>query len=704
MFIRNSIKQIGLFAAACLCVVLGSCSEENLDTPPGGNPDAAGLSGLIHMTSPEDYTAENHIIMLQDDEPESIFLDPAQRSFDPRRPVQVSVTGDRELQLRAYSPRRIRDLKVWASIEGYPDEFLLARFDIVPPFLEFRTAIPFVSADKEYMTAAGKTILILKNPHLGPDDLSLRIECEDPYYKKFAAIKTTWSIRFSNFEYPNHPYWLAMNPAHCREAVAMSLNMAYLFSTQEYQDSLRVNDRRFVDNALNALSAETLLSQSLTRPSFAWGTLHIQGGLGGGGTLGLQDVCFLGHYADDVSDNMALFHEFGHGMGYGHGSNTVISESGGKYSWRQMCQSIYLRQSLAKELPVYSRRFMHSRRNHYDQWSDNRLAYFGAAGRYYRGRHVIEDPELDELDGGLAGGTDFLATDNGGDTGEALRLRLDYATAGVAQRDYAPRDVYVYGDRLYVANDIRSADYSLDVFDLSTGSPKLLKRITAWKDPQSGADVTLGKPTGIYRSYDKIYLSGTGGRVYVFDAETYECLNFLTPAGGAFSVAVGEGVVYSILDAVRAMPEHLVTSQNIGNVPTLATSAKWSRSEDNTLARDHRGEVYAVVNGPRKIVRMDRSLLMSGRLDVAHELTFDHAPQGVCFADDGRMFVSFGNASSVRLARVDPESGEVLEDLTKIGDIEFKNPQKCLIRRNTLFVVDRLPDFCVYAIPLKDLE
>ena len=39
--------------------------------------------GLIHMASPEDYTSENHIIMLQDDEPESIFLDPAQRSFDP---------------------------------------------------------------------------------------------------------------------------------------------------------------------------------------------------------------------------------------------------------------------------------------------------------------------------------------------------------------------------------------------------------------------------------------------------------------------------------------------------------------------------------------------------------------------------------------------------------------------------------------------
>lgn len=704
MFIRNSIAKIRLFAAAGLCILFWNCSEENLDTPLGGNPDAAGLSGLIHMASPEDYTSENHIIMLQDDEPESIFLDPAQRSFNPRRPVQVSVTENRELQLRAYSPRRIRDLKVWASVEGYPDEFLLAQFDIVPPFLEFRTPVPFVSADKEYTTAAGKTILILKNPHLGSEDLALRIECEDPYYKKFAAIKTTWSISFSNFEYPNHPYWLAMNPAHCREAVAMSLNMAYLFSTQEYQDSLRVNDHRFVDNALNTLSAETLLSQSLTRPSFAWGTLHVQGGLGGGGTLGLQDVCFLGHYADDKSDNMALFHEFGHGMGYAHGNNTVISESGGKYSWRQMCQSIYLRLSLTKELPVYSRRFMHSRRNHYDQWSDNRLAYFGAAGRYYRGQYVIEDPELDELDGGLAGGADFLKTDSGGNKGDALRFRFDYAAAGVDQRDYAPRDVYVYDDLLYVANDMRPADYSLDVFDLSTGSPKLLKRITAWKDPQSGAEVTLGKPTGIYRSYDKIYLSGTGSRVYVFDAKTYECLNFLTPAGGAFSVAVADGVVYSILDAVYAMPEHLVTSQHAGSVPTLATSAKWSRSEDNTLARDPKGEIYAVVGGSRKIMRLDRSLLMSGRLGVAHELTFEQTPRGVCFADDGRMFVSFGNSSKVRFARVNPESGEVLEDLTKIGDVEFKNPYKCLIRRNTLFVVDRLPDFCVYAIPLKDLE
>ena len=188
---------------------------------------------------------------------------------------------------------------------------------------------PFVSADKEYTTAAGKTILILKNPHLGSEDLALRIECEDPYYKKFAAIKTTWSISFSNFEYPNHPYWLAMNPAHCREAVAMSLNMAYLFSTQEYQDSLRVNDHRF--RRQRAQYAERRdAAFAIPDPSeFRVGNAHVQGGLGGGGTLGLQDVCFLGHYADDKSDNMALFHEFGHGMGYAHGNNTVISESGG---------------------------------------------------------------------------------------------------------------------------------------------------------------------------------------------------------------------------------------------------------------------------------------------------------------------------------------------------------------------------------------
>lgn len=694
---------------ACLVIGLVGCSEPSIDRPSGDSPDTSDLSGLVHLSSIEDYTPENHTYILQDDEPESVFLDQTQRSFDPRNPVQVSVTGKQELMVRSYSPRRIKNFRIWASVEGYPDEFLLAQFDIMPPFVEFKTVIPFVAADKEYVTSAGNTILIVANPHLGADDLSLRIDCEDPYYKKFSTIKTTWTVRFSNFEWPNHPYWQPMSPAHCREAIAMTMNMAYIFSTQDYVDSLNVNNNRFVDNSESVLSAETLLSQSRTRPNFAWGTLHIQGGLGGGGTLGLQDVCFLGHYPDDAFDTMALFHEFGHGMGYGHGPNTVISESGGKHSWRKMCQNLYLRMALEKELPIYSRRFMHSRRNHYDSWNENRLAYYGAAGRYYAGRYVIEDPELDEIDGGLSGGNDFLATDFGGNTGEALEFKLNYENAGIEQADYAPMDVYVYGDRLYLTNDIRQADYSIDVFDISGGSPKLLKRFNTYKDPESGEEKKIGKPTGIFRSYDKVYVTGFDNRILVFDEDMDKCLNLLSPSGGAFAVAVSEGVVYGITDRVRAIPEHWVSSEKPGSLKSIAQTDNLQMSSENTLARDHKGNVYASLNNAKKIVRIDKSRLMSGRLETGDEIKFEHSPKGVCFSEDGRMFVSFGKDAGVKFAQVNPKTGNIIADFTKIGDIELKNPVRCLIQRGTLFIVERHVNgkdvnFCVYALPVDRLK
>ena len=697
----NHQRNFRFLLAVCSCLTVWSCSDDNETRTLSENKD---FSGTIHIATLDDYTAQNHMIMLQDDEPESVFLDASQRSFYPSQPVQVSITENQELLLRAYSPRRINNLKIWAAIEGFEEEFLLAQFDIVPPFLEFRTRLPFVEADQEYRTLSGKDIKIMKNPYLGSGDLSLRIDCDDPYYKKFETIKTTWRVNFSNFDYPNHNYWLAMNPGHCREAVAMSLNMAYLFSTKEYEDSLQANDMRF-ENRTVPIPAETLLTQSRTRNNFAWGTLHGVGGLGGGSTLGLQDVCFLGHYADDVSESAALFHEFGHGMGYGDGDNTVISEINNGYSWRKMCHAIYVHQSLTKELPIYSRRFMHNRRNHYDQWSNDRLAYYGAAGRYYGSKYVIEDPELDELDGGLARGGEFLKTDSSGNEGGALRFKLNYETAKVEKKNYAPRDIYVYNNRLYVTNDIRQKDYSIDVFDLSLQEPKLLKRITSWKDPKSGEEVALGIPTGICRSYDKIYIAGFGSRIYVLNSDTYACEDFLCPSGGAYSVAIDNGVIYSILNAVRAMPEHSVAAQTPGTVPTIASSTGWKNSNLNTVARDQEGNIYATLYDEKKIVKIDINHLLSGKLDITRELTFENAPQGVCFDDDNRMFVTFENSAAIRFAQVDAGTGKIVNDLTKIGNIELKKPQKCIIRRHTLFITDRnTDDFCLYAIPVEDLK
>ena len=80
-------------------------------------------------------------------------------------------------------------------------------------------------------------------------------------------------------------------------------------------------------------------------------------------------------------------------------------------------------------------------------------------------------------------------------------------------------------------------------------------------------------------------------------------------------------------------------------------------------------------------------------------------PLGAAWSADGRLFVSFdGKQTQQKFCEVDPKTGKILKDYTTIGDITLQNPAKCLIRRNTLFIVDRVGGLCIYAIPMSELN
>ena len=53
---------------------------------------------------------------------------------------------------------------------------------------------------------------------------------------------------------------------------------------------------------------------------------------------------------------------------------------------------------------------------------------------------------------------------------------------------------------------------------------------------------------------------------------------------------------------------------------------------------------------------------------------------------------------------MNPKTGKIIKNLTTIGDIKLNNPAKCLIRHNTLFIIDRVGGLCLYAIPLSQLN
>jgi hypothetical protein len=89
----------------------------------------------------------------------------------------------------------------------------------------------------------------MANPHISAAEMTLSIECDDAYYKKFSEIKTEWTVNFSRFDYLTNVHWrYPMKTGHCREAIAMSINAAYMFSSQEYADKMKEYNGQFYGN------------------------------------------------------------------------------------------------------------------------------------------------------------------------------------------------------------------------------------------------------------------------------------------------------------------------------------------------------------------------------------------------------------------------------------------------------------------------
>lgn len=131
---------------------------------------------------------------------------------------------------------------------------------------------------------------------------------------------------------------------------------------------------------------------------------------------------------------------------------------------------------------------------------------------YVASKHIIEDPELDALDGGLSPLRG--ETDRGGNDGEPVAFKLDYTDLpGATGTTFRPKDVYVYGDTLYAVNDADN-QYSVEVFGLAGGGKKHLGSIKEWKHGEATGKFG-GRPNGITRANDKIYVTHEGSRTEI---------------------------------------------------------------------------------------------------------------------------------------------------------------------------------------------
>lgn len=306
--------------------------------------------------SPDEYTKENTWRMLTDSEPDSILFNQGRRSFRVHAPLQVDLNTEGKFHLKFYSAHPINNAHILAKFRNISDEYIeIAHFERIEIFQE--SYIPFTLSgdnDKKYKTESGRIITILPGIKVSTDLIDFKIVCNDPYWKKIEQIKSRWLIRFSPFgtsaEKPTNGDWRYIRPTHCRQAVALFTNIAWMNETEEYREILVANNGTYwLDSAKTKfIEDNTILISSLrNRPGFVVGMCGGGvDGLAGGSDIGLAGYIFNSHYTSDYPAYV-VFHELGHCMGYGHG--TAMTQ--GYWSQRD-AKLLYLKMAKESRLPV----------------------------------------------------------------------------------------------------------------------------------------------------------------------------------------------------------------------------------------------------------------------------------------------------------------------------------------------------------------
>lgn len=655
------------------------------------NSSVESRRGEIFMTQ-ADYNDSNTSYMFSDDEEDAVLYNSQERSFYVNAPLQITVTSDLELRMRFYCGRAIDGVIVWAQIPGYDEQFRLARFEKVLPFQEFKQQIPFTLDDKLYYTRSGKMIEIMKNDHVSPSDIKLEIECESPLYKQLTSVKPKWFISFGDYHTSGNPNWGKLKPVHARESVCFMLNIAEAFSTPEFEAALRSAEGQLNDNG-RVISTDEILSRTFSHGSFLMGLISgntAVAGLGGGSTYGILEENYLQAYVDDTSVSDIPFHEFAHCLGYSHNGNMTYYGSTG---YPPICIKVFNELGKAKRLPIYSRRFLGTRVNKHDQ--------LNKAAKYVPSWYIIEDPELDAIDGGLNPAPQGQ-TDLAGKEGKPLNFTIGWQDLPNASKaTFTPKDICLYGNTLYVVNDAANNN-SLEVFDLSNGV-KHVKTIRSWN---GGPVTSFNRVTGVTRANGRVYVTTMDSRTLVFDAETYQ---YMTCIGNgnwgenpgqtvhAFDVEVAHGIVF-IRDK-RKLVFCIENDMVAGQTPYVyGRSANLVEYQFNAAGVDfdREGKVYTTHQQQNKIdVFKIEDLRMRNDNAPLYTIKLNGSPLDVAFHEN-RMFVSFTGG---KLYEINPETGAVIKDLS--GDYT-KGIEKMTSARGTLVFINR-NDGTIRAMDINNL-
>lgn len=249
----------------------------------------------------------------------------SERAFYVDNPFYASVK-DGELRVFNGMYYNFRNVKLSMAIPQFNDTIMLMEFEEVPGFYDVRTESPLKMGEAFYRTKSGKTVRTNNLALLMPEQYKFILECNDSIFDMLKTIKMKTRIQMGEYGQGN---WGVMTPNAARYYATSTINLAVMFSSDIFRDSLINYKGRIHDDAGKDIDREGLIKSILNKQSIIYGVVKGNNiaGMGGGSNLGLREEYLPGFFYENrvtLNSNWAIhvwIHELGHTLGYGHSSS-----------------------------------------------------------------------------------------------------------------------------------------------------------------------------------------------------------------------------------------------------------------------------------------------------------------------------------------------------------------------------------------------
>lgn len=315
-YTMNKKKVLGI---SLLALSLFACQDD--DTVDILN--AFGTPPALTKISAEEFLNQGEQ-MFEDGESVDDIVS-ADRAFYVNQPLNVSMT-DGKLRLFNGMAHDFKEVSVWLTMPHLRDTIHLMQFEEVPGFYNIRLDSPLKMGEVVYPSKSGKPVRVNNLALLSPDQYELLLTCNDSVFDMLKTIKMKTRIQMGKYGSGN---WGVMTPNAARYYATSVVNMAVMFSSGIFRDSLMNYKGSIHNDAGKEIDREGLLKSILNKQSLVFGVVTGPGiaGLGGGNALGLREEYLSGFFYQNrvaIDCNWVLhvwIHELGHCLGYGHSSS-----------------------------------------------------------------------------------------------------------------------------------------------------------------------------------------------------------------------------------------------------------------------------------------------------------------------------------------------------------------------------------------------